>query len=352
MSILWRVFLCIPLLWYSQLNQLTVRSIRGDLVETTHQVAVAIVDREGTLTAFSGDPELITPMRSAAKPFQALPLVEDGVIERFEMDTRELALACASHNSESYQVAIVRDWMARLELTEGELVCGPHRPLAKELGFFRADATWEEVELAVPSRMASNCSGKHTGMLAVAMSHDWTRNGYEQLEHPVQQRCLAILSEWCGIATDQVGATVDGCGVISWAVPLRAIAAGYARIAADTGPMRDIVSAMTTHPELVAGTRRLCTGVMQHYPGGILAKVGAGGVYAAALLDRCLGIAIKVLDGDSRAAAVALMAVLEQMGVTPNPSETLARFATPVILNTNKAIVGHLESHGSLSFCV
>ncbi len=334
------------------MNTLTVCSFRGKLIETRHEVAVAIQDCDGVLQAATGDPDLIVHVRSAAKPFQALPLVEDGVMEAFDISARELALACASHNSEQYQVATVSRWMQRCGLQEEQLVCGSHRPLANDLGFRRHDGTWEDVELAQPSRVASNCSGKHTGMLSLAKFHGWDEAGYAVDGHPVQERCRSVISSWFDVPSDDVRGAVDGCGVVSWAVPLRAIATGYARMANADGPMQTIVSAMMTHPELVAGKRRLCTALMKAYPGKVLAKVGAGGVYGVALLDRGLGVAIKVLDGDPKATAVALLAVLDSLGLDCRHSTLLSRFAKPVILNTNRQVVGHYSLTRSPTFAI
>ena len=325
-----------------------VQSIRGGLVETTHDVAVAVVDGAGALVMRYGDVDLVTPIRSAAKPFQAFPLVADGVVNGAAISPEELALACASHNSEVRQVGLVADWMRRIGVAEDDLVCGPHRPLAKEAGMRRPDGTLDEVELAPPSRVASNCSGKHTAMLALAQHHGWPIQGYALVDHPVQQRCAAAIAEWCDQDVATLGATVDGCGVVSWALPLRSMALGYARAGKDTGPMASIVSAMTTHPDLVAGTRRTCTALMAAYPGRVLAKMGAAGVYGAALLEEGLGIAIKVLDGNIMASSAAIIAVLDALGLAPTPSSYLADYASPLMVNTNRDVVGRYEAVGAL----
>ncbi len=330
------------------MTDLQVRSYRSGTVETVHNICAAVVDKHGKMVAGAGNPSLIAPTRSAAKPFQALPLIEDGVDKQLGITARELALGCASHNSETYQVAIVRDWMRRVGIDENQLVCGAHRPLAKDLGFRRLDGSWEDVELAPPSRTASNCSGKHTGMLSLAMFHGWDTRGYAVESHPVQQRCRSVISQWFELPANDVRGGVDGCGVVSWAVPLRALATGYARLADADGSMKSIVSAMMRHPDLVAGKRRSCTAIMEAYPARVLAKVGAGGVYAATLLDQGLGVAVKVVDGDARASTPALLAVLDHLGLDTASSDTLSRFAKPVILNTNGEVVGHYEAVGSL----
>ncbi len=331
------------------MSKLQVRSDRSGTVETVHNVCVAVADKRGSIIAGVGDPALVIPSRSTAKPFQTLPLIEDGVAGEFAITERELALACASHNSESYQVAIARDWMSRVGVDERDLACGPHRSLAKDLGFRQPDGSWEDVELASPSRAASPCAGKHTGMLSLAKFHGWTMKGYTANDHPVQQRCRSVVSQWFDLPLDEVQGGVDGCGVVSWAVPVRALATGYARLADDDASMKRIVASMIQNPDLVAGKRRCCTALMETYPGRVLAKVGAGGVYGATLLDRGLGIAVKVLDGDPRAAAAALLAVLDHLGLDVGSEAALFRFAKPVVVNTNHEVVGHYEAVGSLT---
>jgi L-asparaginase II len=181
-------------------------------------------------------------------------------------------------------------------------------------------------------------------MLNLAKQHEWELDEDAVAQHPVQRNCLSVISQLCDIDATKVGGAVDGCGVVSWALPLRALATGYARLATADGPAQAVVSAMTTHPDLVAGKRRLCTALMQAYPGKIITKVGAGGVYGASVLDEGLGIAIKVLDGDAKAASVALLTVLSDLGINAQQAEGLTRFASPVILNTNREVVGRYEA--------
>ena len=329
---------------------LMVEATRGELLESVHAVAVAVTDADGRVVASSGDPATLAVLRSAAKPFQAMPLVDDGAAQRFGITPAELAIACASHNGESAQVDVVRGLMARIGCTEGDLVCGPHRSLAEELGLPDDTPADRRAASRIPrTPITSNCSGKHTGMLALARHHDWPTQGYEASAHPVQQRCKQSLAQWTGVPAARIGEAVDGCGVVCFQLPLQGLAAGFARLARASGAGATIRNAMLAHPELIAGKGRLCTDLMIACP-GVLAKVGAEGVYAAALVDRGLGIAIKVLDGHNRAAGVALLAVLDQLGVTPAPTSRLPCFATWTIGNTRGHTVGSLRSSGALSF--
>src|SRR5260221_10643123 len=255
-----------------------VEQLRGGGVETVHEAHVAVVDSAGAVVARTGDPELVTFWRSAAKPFQALPLVEDGAAERFGLTSEDLALACASHSSEPGQVARVRELLGKIGCSERDLLCGPHPPLSERVAH---DYQTRGVRLTA---VYSNCSGKHAGMLALARHHGWPTEFYTRLEHPVQQRCLAEVSRWTEGPAAEIKTAVDGCGVSCFALPLRNMALAYTRIPAA------ILEAMVLHPELVAGEGRPCTEMMRAHPGRVVAKVGAEGVYSAALIRESLGV--------------------------------------------------------------
>src|SRR5881398_2554778 len=202
-----------------------VEQLRGGVVEAIHDVHVAVVDSTGGIVARTGDPELVTFWRSAAKPFQALPLVEDGAAERFGLTSQELALACASHSSEPGQVAHVRELLGKVGCSERDLLCGPHPPLSEKVA---QDYQTRGLRLTA---VYSNCSGKHAGMLALARHHGWPTEFYTRPEHPVQQRLLSDVAEWSGVERSRIGTATDGCGVVCYAMPLRRMALAYARLA-------------------------------------------------------------------------------------------------------------------------
>jgi L-asparaginase II len=328
---------------------LSIESLRGTTPESVHRVSAAVVDTGGKLVARSGDPRFPTFLRSAAKPFQAMPAVIDGAAAQFGVTSEELAVACASHNSERRQVAIVRGLLERIGCDESDLACGSHRSLAVDLGV-RLEAERVPGDLEPPSRLASNCSGKHTLMLALARARGWHTAGYHLPDHPVQRRCREEMSRWSGIPVDGMVEGTDGCGVVSFCLPLEAMAAAFGRFGVSDEPAAVAVrQAMLAHPDLVAGQHRLCTAVMQAYPGQIVAKVGADGVYGVALPTRGLGLALKVEDGDNRAAMVALIAILAQLGLSPDPRERLERFAAFPVPNTRGEQVGTVRAHGALA---
>lgn len=309
---------------------------RGSVVESRHRVHVAVVDGEGRLVARAGDPELITFWRSAAKPFQAMPLVTDGAADRFALTREELALCCASHSSEQGQVALVRDFLAKIGCSERDLLCGAHTPLSP------AVAKDYETRGVRVTAVFSNCSGKHTGMLALARHHGWPIEDYTRPDHPVQQRCLTEVSRWTGVPTSHIGVAVDGCGVPCYALPIRAMAGAYASLASHAAGR--IVEAMLRHPELIAGEGRACTELMRAHPGRVIVKTGAEGVYSGLLVREGWGVALKVEDGHTAAAELAVTAVLSRLGLRPQPAHLESR---PVV-NTRGQTVGSLRVSGEV----
>ena len=309
-----------------------VEAYRGAVLESRHTVHVAVVDAAGTLVAQAGDPGSRTFWRSGAKPFQAFPLVIDGAVERLRLTRQDLALACASHSSEPAQVELVREFLQRIGCSERDLMCGPHRPLSDAVA-----KDYEKRGLRLTA-VYSNCSGKHTGMLALAKHHGWPTEFYARIEHPVQRRCLESVSEYTDVPAQEIGVAVDGCGVATFALPLRNMALAYTRL---DGP---ILEAMMLHPELIAGEGRPCTEMMRAHPGRVVAKVGAEGVYSAALVREGLGVALKVEDGHSLASALAIAAVLLELGLKPQPASLLKR----AITNSRGEVVGELRINGGL----
>ncbi len=324
--------------------------VRGGLVESVHAVHAAVVDADGHVVGRVGDPRRVTFYRSAAKPIQALPLVEDGVAERFDLTGEELALCCASHGAEPGHVKTAARILEKLGLGEEDLECGPHLPLREE------EAHRLLRERGRPGRLHNNCSGKHAGMLALALHHGWETKGYTRPEHPVQRRMLEEVSRWSGLDAAEIGTGTDGCGVVAFAVPLDRMAYSFARFAAEardraTAPGR-IVDAMAAHPWHVAGTGRLCTALMEEAGEALFAKTGAEGVYCAGLPGRGLGVALKVADGARRASGVALVRILDALDALPPGSDgRLERFRRPPVRNTLDEQVGELVASFEVEEC-
>ncbi|MBW3553301.1 MAG: asparaginase [Gemmatimonadetes bacterium] len=322
------------------MNGVRVEVLRGDRVESVHTVDLAVMGPGGEQLVTSGDVASPVFARSAIKPFQALPLVEDGVVERFGMTDEELALCCASHSGEPRHVELAASILAKAGLGEDALACGPHEPFDDAAARALRDGGRK------PGRVHNNCSGKHAGMLALARAHGWTLDGYHQADHPVQQRMLKVLCRWTDVEPGAMWTGVDGCGVVTFGIPLTAMARAFARLVSSppgTAAER-VVDAMTEHPFLVAGTDRLCTRLIEVTTGRVLAKVGAEGVYGAASGEGGVGIALKARDGARRAAEVALLGVLEALELLrPGEVEALEPWARQSLKNTRGERVGEVR---------
>ena len=228
---------------------------RGDLVDQIHRGHIAVTDHTGRILWKLGDPERLTFARSSAKPLQAIPVAESGALEHYGITPQELAVICSSHNGEPFHVKAVESILHKAGLSPDQLCCGSEYPM-----YVPAE---DALKIAGIPRapIYCDCSGKHAGMLITARHLGESLEGYTALEHPVQQRILSVFAEMCGVETSDVQLAVDGCGVPVHALPLYRLAQGYARMSLPTlfaptraATLRRITSAMTAHPEMVAGT--------------------------------------------------------------------------------------------------
>jgi L-asparaginase II len=319
-----------------------VEVCRGDIRESTHRVHAAVMDSDGRLRAFAGDPTLVTYLRSGAKPFQAAPLVRDGAVDRFGLGLDELALCCGSHSGEPRHLEAAASMLLKVGLDAEMLACGPHPPVHEQT---RRDLAEEGLE---PVRLHNNCSGKHVGMLALARCHGWETAGYHRPEHPVQGRIITEMSKWASVPYEAIALGVDGCGVATFALSLEQMALAYARFAgAARAGERDastVVTAMTDHPEMVGGEGRLCTALMQETNGRLIAKAGAEGLYCVGVPGAELGLAVKIEDGSSRAVGPAILSILRQLDlISEDDLGALYPFAYPDVTNTRGETVGQIR---------
>ena len=325
-----------------------VEVVRGAVMESRHRVHVAVVDAGGRLRAAGGDPDLVTYWRSAAKPVQALPLVEDGAFDRYGLTLEELAIACGSHSGSAEHVRVAEALLGKAAVTADALACGPHPPFDGE-----AQRALQEAGLEA-GRLHNNCSGKHAGMMVLARAHGWDPDGYQRVEHPVQGRMLAEVSRWTRLPEEAIALATDGCGVVCFALPLRHMALSFAALAAaaragERGPAT-VVEAMTAHPEMVAGAGRICTDLMRVAGGRLFAKVGAEGVYCVGVPGAELGIALKVEDGAARAVAPAIVAVLRELDlISEDDFGALLPYVLPEIVNTRGEVVGQIRPRLALT---
>ena len=311
-------------------------------MESRHRVHAAVVDASDSLAARAGDPHRVTHWRSCAKPFQVLPLLESGGFDDLQWGDDELALACASHGGEPEHVAIAERMLSAIGLEEGDLACGPHEPLSGRGAKLLRDAGQR------PTRLHNNCSGKHAAMLACAHTSGWPMFGYERSEHDVQRCCLEAVARWTGLETGAIGLAVDGCGVVEFALPLEQMARAYSRLArASTngaGAAKRVVRAMQTRPFLVGGSDRFDSILIEETDGNVVAKIGAEGVHSAAVLDRGIGVVVKVEDGAQRAQFPAIVRLLQHLDALPAQlPERLEEFLARQLRNTRGDTVGEIR---------
>lgn len=295
-------------------NPVLVEVLRGEHVESRHRGAVAVYDADGRAVLEIGDTERPVFPRSAVKAIQALPLVESGAADAFGFGDRELALACASHNGEVRHVELARAMLAKAGLDEAALECGSHWPYLEA-------AT---VELArgagSPGQLHNNCSGKHAGFLCTCRHVGLAHRGYVEAQHEFQGMLRDTLQQVTGAAHGADNLGIDGCSIPTYAVPLKNLALGFARMATGTGlaPARAgaaqrLMQACMREPFYVAGSGRFETVLMEKTSERIFLKIGAEGVYCAAVPELGLGIALKCDDGAGRAAEAMVAAVLARL---------------------------------------
>jgi len=325
-----------------QSYHLDVVVTRGAGVESRHRVHAAVWDVSSGLVASARDPFLVTAWRSCAKPFQVLPFLETGGFDELVWGDDELALACASHGGEPEHVAIAQHMLESIGLEEGDLACGPHEPLSRRGAKIVRDAGH------APTRLHNNCSGKHAAMLARSHVSGWSTHGYERDGHPVQLAALESVARWSGVPADKVERAVDGCGVVVFGLPLAHMARAYAMLAAsatrgDELPAR-IARAIRTRPLMFGGTDRFDSVLVEETAGRVIAKIGAEGVHSAAVLERGLGVVVKVEDGSSRAQFPALLRLLQMHGALTDPLPArLQDFARTRVRNTRGEVVGEVK---------
>ncbi|MGC5326908.1 asparaginase [Brevibacillus sp. SYSU BS000544] len=319
---------------------------RGNHIESTHAGSIAVVDRHGNLLYGLGDITRMTFTRSALKPVQAIPVLQSGAAERFLMTDKEIAICCGSHNGEEQHTQVVNSMLFRIGLQEGNLQCGAHPPYNHT---HYLEMVRKQVE---PSAIHNNCSGKHAGMLALAVHLESDIDTYHHLEHPVQRKVVEALAELAEFPEDQMMIGIDGCGVPNFGIPLDKLALVFAKFANPENvqhhslrqTIKRLTHAMVQHPEMISGTNDFCTELIKVGDRRVLAKGGAEGVYCLGLIEKGIGIAIKVEDGNWRSATPVAVEVLKQLGeLTPQQERALQSFHLPVITSRKGEAVGSIE---------
>lgn len=328
---------------------------RGEYIESTHNVHIAVVNSDGELVAYYGDPHRKTFARSSMKPFQATPVVECGALETYDLTERELSLFCASHIGEQYHRDSVADVLGKIGLEEKHLQCGTHIPRHTE----SYNQLMKQGGELTP--FFSNCSGKHSGMLAGVVKQKMDVATYREVDHPYQQQIIDVIEHVSAYDKHKIGISVDGCGVPVHQMPLHKIALLFSRLASPNGwqdgsetrknALKRVRDAMVTYPEMVAGTKQFDTDLMNSFAKRIVAKGGAEGVHCFGDQETGLGVAIKVEDGNARGASVATMEVLQQLNIgKASIWDQLANYHEAPVLNARKEKIGKIIPKFKLKF--
>jgi L-asparaginase II len=330
------------------------RVLRGGRLESAHRASVAACEETGRLLYALGDAACGIYVRSAAKPFQALPLLEAGGEREFRLGDDDIALMCGSHGGEPRHVRVAARLLERGGFSRRDLVCGVHWPMHEPSA--RALARRGES----PTALHNNCSGKHAGLLLACRAYGFPARGYSEPGHPIQREVIRRISFLCGVPVRKIPVAVDGCNLPVFFLPLSALARGYARLLAERVPgegtaraaaRRRVVRAMTASPGMVAGADRFTTDFLRAGGGAWIGKEGAEGVYAvgvgasARTRGEAVGIALKIEDGSSRARDAVMLALLEHLGlVGPRARRALAKHRHPAVRSVRGDVVGAIEA--------
>lgn len=332
-------------------NPVLVEVTRGNLVESRHRGTVIVVDGDGNTVFSLGDTDAAIFPRSACKPMQALPLVESGAADAYGFSAKALALACASHSGEPEHVALAAEMLAAAGRDVDTLECGAH------WSFDQKTLIGQARSIEGPSALHNNCSGKHAGFVCACCHSGTEVRGYVGYDHPIQQEIRGVMESLTGaiLARDNCG--VDGCSIPTYAVPLKGLAHGFAKMATGAGlaaerarASRRLIEACMAEPFYVAGTKRACTRMMKTAPGRIFAKTGAEGVFCAAIPEKGIGIALKCEDGTTRAAEAMVTATLARFFADdPQLHAALMAQANHSMRNWNGIHVGDVRVTEALS---
>ena len=319
---------------------------RGGRLESVHQGHAVVIDDTGQIVQAWGDPTHVTYPRSSAKILQALPMVESGVADRFGLNTEQLALSCASHSGAAIHTERAQAWLADLGMDDDAFRCGPQWPadVPARDGLIKGDAT--------PCRYHNNCSGKHCGFLTMVKANGWGPE-YVEMDHPLQVAIKQVFEELTEETSPGWG--IDGCSAPNHAASIGGLARAMATIAkADDSTTRGAAmvrlrEATMAHPELVANTDRACTHLMQAGKGKVSVKTGAEGYFIAILPEQRMGVALKIMDGTTRASECAMAAILCRLGVLDANDPLVKRYRNPDLANFAGLITGDMRPSAALA---
>ena len=311
-------------------NPVVIETTRGPFVENAHQVIYVVVDNKGQVVDFHGNSDFVVSPRSSVKWLQALPFVMSGAMEKFDLDDKHLALACASHKAEPHHLEALKNWLQKIQQTESILECGPAEP--------------------TKSAISHNCSGKHLGFISTALSSQQDPKKYTDYFHPIQDLQRKFMSEIFGLDFAKLPYGGDGCGIPTFGIPIVKLAQGMNYLCRKDTPAAPLVaaqrilSAVKKYPEYVSGTNELSTKVCQTTRGKCLMKSGADGIYTGLVPDKGISFAVKTIDGQSAATEFICLELFKKWGgLIPDELELLKKLETTDVLDSRGIKVGQIR---------
>ncbi len=329
-------------------NPVLVEVTRGPIVESRHRGQVVVVDGEGAVVFSSGDIDNPVYPRSSCKAMQAIPLIESGAADAYGFGSKELALACSSHSGEPEHAALALSMLKAAGRDESTLECGAHWSFQQPVALQQARA------MGKPTALYNNCSGKHAGFICTCCHNGDDPAGYVGYDHPIQREIRDVMENLTGAALNPDLCGIDGCSIPTYAMPLKALAHGFAKMATGVGlgaeraaASRRLMNACMDAPFFVAGTQRVCTKLMEVAPGRIFAKTGAEGVFVAAIPEQGIAMAMKCEDGATRAAESMVAAMLAHyFKAEPDLAARLMEIADYPLKNWNGISLGEVRVTG------
>lgn len=332
-------------------SALTIEVTRGNAelqhLESVHQVDIVVADANGKIVNSWGDKDRGVFPRSAIKALQAIPLVESGAADAFGFDASHLALACSSHNGEEMHAKGASQMLSAAGLEINCLECGAQLP------YHPRDTQRLAKDGVEVTAIHNNCSGKHSGFVALAKHLDIPISEYVKFGHPLQTEIAGVLETITEAKHGPDNYGIDGCSIPTYEIPLQNLAAAYAKFAigkADgverSKAMIRLRDACMAHPEMVAGTDRFDTDIMTALGNRAFTKTGAEGVFTISLPELGFGVALKCQDGTTRAAEVACAHIIESLlkasdsGLSDTELTSLKRLTNPELRNWNEIKVG------------
>jgi len=325
--------------------ELATKVYRGDVIEALHHAVIAVLDSKGRLTHYLGDPDLHFMTRSVVKPFQAMPLIITGAADHFGFSTKEIAITCASHVGSDEHKKTVKYNLEIAGNTPGDLQCGTHLPI------------YMMMDKLYPTRgedkdpLRHNCSGKHSGFLALARYLGEDVANYLNPDSKTQTLVKQAVAEMCEYPLEEVKVGIDGCSAPVFAIPVKNLALGFKKLASGEGhneaytqAARRIRDAMTAYPLMVSGEKRLDYDIKRSFPGNAVCKIGAEAIEGIGFADPAIGICVKILDGNQRALGPVCVEVFRQLGIIKNIDDYphLKKYISPEILNYRDIVTGKI----------